>query len=162
MDEKRLAEIESRARKATAEPIVRIRYDHGGGRAFKTPDGAPDSTPRDLILDCYDEKDREFYFHALCDVNDLARALRDARSVQAKFEDSKARDLGELLDALDVLAPFYLHAKALRAAGRTGATEAVSKEGASELVGAAFLPVIELFEKYGLDRRVPGEGEGAP
>lgn len=41
MDEKRLSEIEARALKASLEPLVKVRDDHGGGRLWKTSSRAP-------------------------------------------------------------------------------------------------------------------------
>jgi len=67
-----IEEIEARANAATHEPLVKTRYDHGGGRMFR--DG--EAGQRKLVIDAYDEPDREFYFHALEDVLLLLATLR--------------------------------------------------------------------------------------
>lgn len=67
-----LRAIEERAAKATKEPFVRVRYDHGGGRMYTEYVAGV----RNLVVDCYEEADREFYFHALADIDTLLAALR--------------------------------------------------------------------------------------
>lgn len=51
------------------EPLTRIRYEHGGGRMYK------DGESRQLVIDAYDEPDREFYFAAAGLVRDLLALL---------------------------------------------------------------------------------------
>lgn len=53
----------------TPGPIVYVRYEHGGGRAYRSvprPDVVAwgDQEDRTLVLDCYHEGDRELFFHA--------------------------------------------------------------------------------------------------
>lgn len=79
--------IEARWRAATPEPIVKMRYEHGGGRAYKTPDGNPESMPRTLIIDCYEEADREFYFHAREDLPALSAEWRRLTAVIHRLEE---------------------------------------------------------------------------
>lgn len=62
-----LKAMKEAAAKATREPLVLIRYDHGGGRMYAEIDD-PDNDlrpQRELIADFYDEANREFY--ALCE-----------------------------------------------------------------------------------------------
>lgn len=70
----RTEEIRARAYKATptTEHIKRARYDHGGGRMYRET-----GNDRDLILDVYDEGDREFYFNALEDMEFLLSKVRE-------------------------------------------------------------------------------------
>lgn len=79
------------------------------------------------------------------------KAQRDAALMQIKaFEDAKAKDLEALMDLLEVMSPFYLHAKALRGAGRLETNlNAISKQGVSTLNAGAFVSAIETFEKWG-------------
>lgn len=67
-------------KEATPEPLVFMRYDHGGARLYKDRD----DVGRDLIADFYDEGNRELYYaaprllSALCDENEaLRKALAD-------------------------------------------------------------------------------------
>lgn len=63
-----------------------------------------------------------------------------------------------LEEALDAFAPFYLHGKALRDAGRLkDFTAEISKQGVSYLAAGAFTNAIEIFEKYGI--RKEGKGD---
>lgn len=77
MTDEELNEIEQRANAATDLPenqTRRNRYDHGGGRMYVESNGG-----RDLIVDVYNECDREFYFHARTDIPKLIAALRECR-----------------------------------------------------------------------------------
>jgi hypothetical protein len=82
MNAEQIAEIEARANDATQEPLKRNLYDHGGGRMLK--DGEAGS--RWLVVDAYNEADREFYFGALADVKALIAALRAAQARVAELE----------------------------------------------------------------------------
>ncbi len=73
----RLQEIEERAEKATAG-LEYARYDHGGGRAFHNG--------RTLVLDCYDEDNREFYFNAREDVPWLVARLKRAKKLLGRVD----------------------------------------------------------------------------
>ena len=74
---------------------------------------------------------------------------RDSALLQIRaFEEAKVKDLGELFEMIEVLGPFYLHAKALRDAGRLTQLGVISQEGVSALCGGAFEGVIEIYEKY--------------
>lgn len=77
------------------------------------------------------------------------KAQRDSAISKIRaFEEAK--DHEAVLDLLGVLGPFYLHARALRDAGRLEDTrEAISKQGASSLVAGGFVLAIETFEKWG-------------
>ena len=66
MNQEKLTQIKQRHERATpSEEIKYWRYDHGGGRA--TSDG--------LVLDAYEENDREFYFNAYDDIKFLLEEL---------------------------------------------------------------------------------------
>ena len=70
-----------RARHAAATDVsaaVRSRYDHGGGRMYI------DGEARSLVLDAYEEADREFYFNAHADVAALLSALDATTSEPAR------------------------------------------------------------------------------
>jgi len=56
--------IRKRAEAATPEPMTRNLYEHGGGRMF-ADDG---NGGRNLVIDAYNEADRDFYFSARADV----------------------------------------------------------------------------------------------
>lgn len=76
MTDAEIREALARAERATGgECIVRNRYSHGGGRMYRE-----DGPARDLILDVYDEANREFYFAARTDVPRLAADLLAARA----------------------------------------------------------------------------------
>lgn len=78
-----LAPIAARAEKATpttTEHIKRARYDHGGGRMYRAIPLGVLNEERTLIVDTYNLGDREFYFHALEDVQTLLAALRAAEA----------------------------------------------------------------------------------
>lgn len=62
-----LKAIEGRAAKATPvdDRIMRFRYQHGGGRMIRDE--------RELVLDVYDEANREFYFSARTDIPALCQ-----------------------------------------------------------------------------------------
>lgn len=47
---------------ATPEPLQRNLYDHGGGRMFR--ELSPERT-RTLVIDAFNQADRNFYFEAL-------------------------------------------------------------------------------------------------
>ena len=49
-----LQSLKSAAKAATQGPLKLNRYDHGGGRLFR-------EEPRQLVMDTYEEGDREFY-----------------------------------------------------------------------------------------------------
>jgi hypothetical protein len=81
-----LQELIERARRllSAAQPddghVKRVRYDHGGGRMFRAVPrghGAPwhDDEDRTLMIDAYQEGDREFHFAAASLVRDLASSL---------------------------------------------------------------------------------------
>lgn len=72
LTEEELAAIEARAQEATPLPITFMRYEHGGGRALQEISGQGP----DLVLDVYDEKNREFYFNVRADVPRLAAECR--------------------------------------------------------------------------------------
>ena len=76
-----LEPIKARCEKATPfdERMRQNRYEHGGGRMFR--DG--DAGDRSLVLDCYDEPDREFYFHAYQDVKTLLAEVERLRAGSA-------------------------------------------------------------------------------
>lgn len=77
MDTTRLQQIKDRAAKATHGFEV-SRYDHGGGRAMRIKDEQGRELfgqDRVLVGDFYNEGDREFYVHALQDVEDLLAEL---------------------------------------------------------------------------------------
>lgn len=77
LDERAVSEIEARANAATAvnEHTKRVRYDHGGGRMYNdAQDGG-----RDLVLDLYNESDRELYFHAREDIPALCATVKHLR-----------------------------------------------------------------------------------
>lgn len=82
---------------------------------------------------------------------DAARKERDAALLQVRaFEEAKVKDLEALHDLLEVLAPFYLHAKALWNARRlVNRVADISKQGDSSLVAGAFVNVIEVYKKWG-------------
>lgn len=86
----RLAEIRARLDAATPGPHVQNRYDHGGGRSYV-------ESPRQLVLDVYEEGDREFYFHAPADIAYLLSALTSLQQVA-----------GGLAGALEVQRSGYL------------------------------------------------------
>lgn len=70
-----LDEIEQRALKAKpdgAGEIVRMRYDHGGGRMYQQT-----GVSRNLILDVFEEDSREFYFQAREDVLALCERVKE-------------------------------------------------------------------------------------
>lgn len=62
-------------------------------------------------------------------------------------------------EALEVLAPFYLHGKAQRNANPHSLhpLNVISKVGVSALVGGAFSSAIEFFEKYGVRKSKEGK-----
>ena len=96
---KALSEMEEREKAATPEPMVRIRYDHGGGRMYQEkPDGG-----RNLVLDAYEEPDREFYFQARQDLPKVRRALlvalRDLANGGAVYEGTLAEIYSILSEA---------------------------------------------------------------
>ncbi len=49
-----LAELRKKAEAATKGPLKINRYEHGGGRMYR-------EEPRQLVMDTYEEGDREFY-----------------------------------------------------------------------------------------------------
>lgn len=60
----RINEIKQRLNAATKPPFVELRYEHGGGRAYKQEENGG----RQLVFDVYEQADREFYFNAYGDV----------------------------------------------------------------------------------------------
>lgn len=72
----RIAEIRERWSNATDVPLTAIRYEHGGGRLYV------DGDRRQLVLDAYEEGDREFYFNAYADMGELFDALASAQAAQ--------------------------------------------------------------------------------
>lgn len=78
----RLQEIAARAEKATPTDgryTKRVRYDHGGGRMYLAVPLGVLNEERKLIIDAYDQDDREFYFHALDDVAFLLQLVAKAK-----------------------------------------------------------------------------------
>lgn len=99
-------EIRERVEKATPEPMKRNRYEHGGGRMFV--EGDREGHGRHLVLDAYDEANREFYFHAREDIPYLLaenQRLRDQLAGQVAPEElrqwkAEAERLREAYDKL--------------------------------------------------------------
>lgn len=58
----------------TGKEIIYRRYDHGGGRAW-SEDGS-EQGDRDLLIDVYDEANRDFYFMARTAMPRLLAAVR--------------------------------------------------------------------------------------
>lgn len=74
----RLEEIEERLAGATpVDPATtrQVRYEHGGGRMY-VESGQRVGLNRDLILDVYDEGNREFYFNAPADIRHLVDRVK--------------------------------------------------------------------------------------
>lgn len=84
---------------ATDEHTKRVRYDHGGGRMYREAAG-----DRDLLVDCYNLGDREFYFSAVDDVRYLLSALRELAKSQAII-DKLADTISEQGAKLEAAAP---------------------------------------------------------
>ena len=76
-----LKAIERRAAKATPvdDRIMRFRYQHGGGRMIRDE--------RELVLDVYDEANREFYFSARTDIPALCQEVRELRLALLRYGD---------------------------------------------------------------------------
>ena len=71
-----MKELEAiKARLAAATPdnqnMGRFRYEHGGGRMH---------SGRNLILECFDKDNREFYFNALVDMAALIKVYEGAQA----------------------------------------------------------------------------------
>lgn len=95
--EDRIAEIRQRLDDALPddEHVVRARYEHGGGRMWReAPKGS-----RDLIIDAYDQSDREFYFDAKAAVHDLLAAL-DAKDVLIRRQQEQIETLTRKVETL--------------------------------------------------------------
>lgn len=108
--------IEQRFRRATdvGVPAAKAaRYEHGGGRLFID---APAGESRTLVLDAYNEADREFYFHAHGDVArllvehtadqaEIARLRQEMDRAQRRLVEHLRdhRDAGVVWDAADIL-----------------------------------------------------------
>jgi len=93
---------EQLAERATPNPIEKIRYSHGGGRAFTEVPNLK------LVLDCYSVDDREFYFSAREIVPALiARIRADADELAAwrvrdKESEAFAAHLQQLIANVEV------------------------------------------------------------
>jgi hypothetical protein len=84
------AEAERLLAATTPEPWQQIRYDHGGGRMYQAVPRAdaryPGEERRSLIIDAYQQGDREFYFNAtrlvrslLAEIDRVTRALGEVQ-----------------------------------------------------------------------------------
>lgn len=93
MTTEELAEIKTLIAAATPEPLRRNLYDHGGGRMYR--DGG--SGERKLVLDAYDQADRDFYFSARVNMMTLVQEVERLQAENAKAwrEVLKLRDMVE-------------------------------------------------------------------
>ncbi len=73
-----LKSIEERYAGATKEHLVRYRYSHGGGRMTREQ-----PTDQGLVIDAYNEGDREFYFSA---VDDVAALLAEVERLREQLD----------------------------------------------------------------------------
>lgn len=76
------------------EHMKRNRYDHGGGRMFR------DAEDRTLVIDAYQEGDREFYFNAPRLVRQLLALLSVVRTQQAHAVTALEFAHGAILEAI--------------------------------------------------------------
>jgi antirestriction protein ArdC len=76
--------------KAATDGLTYIRYEHGGGRAYREAD------PRLLAIDAYNEADREFYFSALDDIRHLLAELTRVRAERDELKHWMGGDIKEI------------------------------------------------------------------
>lgn len=75
-----LNDLEAKGKAATQPELLTLtRYDHGGGRLL-----SPE--PRDLVADFYDDANREFYFAARNNWQEMVEELRRLERVRESFD----------------------------------------------------------------------------
>ena len=122
--EKRLAELDALCAAATQDPTICIRYDHGGGRLYKDPDG----NGRILIADFYNEADWEYITQARTDLPRVVKAYREALKEVVRLTDSlKTTHLA--LVHFAAAAPWELGDEIIRTVKAVEAALNLTKEG---------------------------------
>jgi hypothetical protein len=97
ISEEELKAIEARSDAATShDRITYVCYEHGGGRAYV--DG--EAGARHLVMDSYEQADREFDFATRTDVPKLAKEVRRLRGIIERAR-AKAGDVAAAIDAIE-------------------------------------------------------------
>lgn len=145
-----------------------------------TPEEAIALLTKDGVL-LPDEGSVEHVYQVLCDTfqagmvkgiehqkNALDLQVSELKAKDKAFEDATVKNLEALTELLEVLTPFYFHARALK----NGLTPPkplteISRVGVSHLVFGAFESLVEVYEKYGdivgliREKRIGHNSEGS-